>query len=123
MIIRRDTLVHSPAAAAMMLAAAARGAATNSSNITPAEQSSHVTLAYSPSDAASPSSTASSANATSESGTTSSSSPSAYPMSPLEQRDAMQREQWDKDREQLLKKASNSQGDAVKRMLAKYLAV
>lgn len=44
-------------------------------------------------------------------------------MGPLQQRETMQKETWDKERKQLLQKATNSQGDSVERLLANYLAV
>ncbi|CZR57607.1 related to negative acting factor [Phialocephala subalpina] len=46
-----------------------------------------------------------------------------YTMNPLQQREAMQRETWEKERKNLLKKASNQQGDSVERLLANYLQV
>jgi len=46
-----------------------------------------------------------------------------YALNPLQQREHMQRETWERERKDLLKKASNSQGDSVERLLANYLAV
>lgn len=46
-----------------------------------------------------------------------------YTMNPLQQREAMQRETWEKERKNLLKKASNQQGESVERLLANYLQV
>jgi hypothetical protein len=46
-----------------------------------------------------------------------------YVLNPLQQREAMQREAWEKERSSLLKKASNSQGDSVERLVRAYLAV
>jgi hypothetical protein len=46
-----------------------------------------------------------------------------YTLSPLQQREAMQREAWEKERNSLLKKASNSQGDVMERLVRNYLAV
>lgn len=46
-----------------------------------------------------------------------------YALNPLQQREAMQREAYEKERASLLKKATNSQGDAVEQVLAKYLSV
>jgi hypothetical protein len=46
-----------------------------------------------------------------------------YALNPLQQREQMQRETWERERKALLKKASNSQGDSVERLLANYLAV
>ncbi|TVY94509.1 hypothetical protein LAWI1_G000108 [Lachnellula willkommii] len=46
-----------------------------------------------------------------------------YTLNPLQQRQAMQKEAYEKERASLLKKASNSQGDAVEMLAAKFLAV
>lgn len=46
-----------------------------------------------------------------------------YSMNPLQQRDAMQRDAWEKERRNLIKKAGNGQGDSVERLTANYLAV
>jgi hypothetical protein len=46
-----------------------------------------------------------------------------YTLNPLQQREAMQREAWEKERNSLLKKASNSGGDSVERLVRSYLAV
>ena len=46
-----------------------------------------------------------------------------YPLNPIQQREAMQRELWEKERKTLLKKASNSQGESAERSIANYLAV
>jgi hypothetical protein len=46
-----------------------------------------------------------------------------YTLNPLQQREAMQREAWEKERNSLLKKASNSGGDSVERLVTAYLAV
>jgi hypothetical protein len=48
---------------------------------------------------------------------------SPYTLNPLQQREAMQREAWEKERNSLLKKASNAQGDSVERLVRAYLAV
>lgn len=120
MIIRRDTLVHSPEAAAMMLAAAARAGTTSPL----ATFSSSLLRSPAGSSMGSLSPTPSSSNVhASSSPQSSSSSPTGYPLSPFQQRDAMQAEQWAKERSQLLKKASNSQGDSVEKIIATYLAV
>lgn len=44
-------------------------------------------------------------------------------MSPLQQREVMQREIWERERKTLLKKASNQQGESSERVLANYLAI
>ncbi|TVY42684.1 White-opaque regulator [Lachnellula subtilissima] len=46
-----------------------------------------------------------------------------YTLNPLQQRQAMQKEAYERERASLLKKASNSQGDAVEKLAAKFLAV
>ncbi|KAH7369702.1 hypothetical protein BKA65DRAFT_3593 [Rhexocercosporidium sp. MPI-PUGE-AT-0058] len=46
-----------------------------------------------------------------------------YTMNPLQQREAMLKETWENERKNLLKKASNSQGDSVERLLANYFVV
>lgn len=42
---------------------------------------------------------------------------------PSQQKEITQKETWDKERKQLLQKATNSQGDSVERLVANYLAV
>lgn len=46
-----------------------------------------------------------------------------YTMNPLQQREAMLREAWENERRNLLKKASNQQGDSCERLLANYFVV
>ncbi|KAH6721138.1 hypothetical protein BKA61DRAFT_467482 [Leptodontidium sp. MPI-SDFR-AT-0119] len=46
-----------------------------------------------------------------------------YTMNPLQQREAMLKENWENERKSLLKKASNQQGDSVERLLANYFVV
>lgn len=46
-----------------------------------------------------------------------------YMMSPHQQREALLRESWERERKMLLEKASNSQGESVERLLANYFAV
>ncbi|PVH87857.1 hypothetical protein DL98DRAFT_648778 [Cadophora sp. DSE1049] len=46
-----------------------------------------------------------------------------YTLNPLQQREAMLKENWENERKNLLKKASNSQGDSVERLLANYFVV
>ncbi|RDL31790.1 Zn2 DNA-binding protein [Venustampulla echinocandica] len=50
-------------------------------------------------------------------------SATVYALDPLQQREAMQKETFERERALLLKKASNSQGEAVEKLLAVYLAV
>ncbi|KAJ5033612.1 uncharacterized protein L3040_008724 [Drepanopeziza brunnea f. sp. 'multigermtubi'] len=46
-----------------------------------------------------------------------------YAMTPLQQREAMLKENWENERRNLLKKASNQQGESVERLLANYFLV
>lgn len=110
MIIKRDILVHSPSiAAAMMQAQAAAAAASKSPTATLPSSSPQTVL--SPQNA-SPGSTASHGSPA-----------SGKSVTPLQQRDLMQREQREKERRLLLQKASNSQGQVVEKLMATYLAV
>jgi hypothetical protein len=103
MIIRRDCMLHTPPSAQMIAAAAARGVFSSPANSSPVSSNGNV------------------------SGNTSvSPSPpltGPYTLNPLQQREAMQREAWEKERSSLLKKASNAQGDSVERLVRNYLAV
>jgi hypothetical protein len=110
MIIRRDTMVHSPPSAQIRAAAGLSGAF-----ITP-PPSAH---SNNPTNSPSPIQQAIAVPNSSPPPPTHAS----YALSPLQQRELMQREQWEKERKSLLKKASNSQGDSVERLLANYLAV
>jgi hypothetical protein len=98
MIIRRDCMLHTPPSAQMIAAAAARGAYLSSpTNSSPVSSNGNV----SPSPPLT----------------------GPYTLNPLQQREAMQREAWEKERNSLLKKASNAQGDSVERLVRNYLAV
>ncbi|PBP26064.1 hypothetical protein BUE80_DR003039 [Diplocarpon rosae] len=46
-----------------------------------------------------------------------------YALNPLQQREAVIKENWENERRSLLKKASNQQGDSVERLLANYFVV
>jgi hypothetical protein len=46
-----------------------------------------------------------------------------YDLSPLQQREMMQKEAYEKERLNLIKKAAGDQGESVERLMAKYLAV
>jgi hypothetical protein len=112
MIIRRDCMLHTPPSAQMIAAAAARGfsSPSTSSSTTPASNNSSPI----------------SVNPSGNSWMSSSPSPALtgpYTLNPLQQREAMQREAWEKERNSLLKKASNSQGDSMERLVRAYLAV
>lgn len=113
MIIRRDILVHSPSIAAAMMAAAARGQVPPSPPQAPAPTP--------PPSGTFPVATFVKHNIITIA--PSSSPQSSYTMSPIEQRDTMQRDQRERERKSLLSKASNSQGEAVEKLLAVYLAV
>jgi hypothetical protein len=134
MIIRRDSLVHTPPTTQMMAATMSRGytppvVANSAPHITTATinqiasaqaqfqpqsqyQRQHQTL----SPSLSPGSSVSSSVMNTP-------DMPIYTMNPLQQREAMQRETWEKERKKLLKKASNAQGDSVERLLANYLQV
>lgn len=135
MIIRRDSLFHAPPSSQMMAATLARGYTPHMA----ANTSTHITtqtlnnIASSQAQAEGRSSQNPSPSPSSSWGASASSSPSMiappssnvpiYTMNPLQQREAMQRETWEKERKNLLKKASNQQGDSVERLLANYLQV
>ena len=133
MIIRRDALVHTPPTTQMMAATMSRG-------YTPpviANTANHVTTATINQIASSQTQIQPQSSQYRQYQTSPSLSPSSsvstpmmntadmpiYTMNPLQQREAMQRETWEKERKKLLKKASNSQGDSVERLLANYLQV
>jgi hypothetical protein len=101
MIIRRDCILHTPPSAQMIAAAAARGAYLSSTQSSPVSNSSHGNSSLSPSPPLT----------------------GSYTLNPLQQREAMQRDAWEKERTSLLKKASNAQGDVVERLVRDYLAV
>ena len=113
MIIRRDCMLHTPPSAQMIAAAAARGAFSSPTSLSPVSNSNSQT---------------SSPISVDPRGNTWMPSPSPpltgpYTLNPLQQREAMQREAWEKERDSLLKKASNSQGDSMERLVRAYLAV
>jgi hypothetical protein len=120
MIILRDRMVHTPPSAAMMAAAAARGYPAPGSTSTSTSVSLPTNFVTNPNP---PITTATINAIAAQNGTTPMPSGPVYTLNPLQQREAMQREAWEKERKQLLKKASNSQGDSVERLLANYLAV
>jgi len=111
-------MLHTPPSAQMIAAAAARGAFSSPPT------------SFSPVSNSTPTSTSnlSSPISVDPRGNTWMPSPSPplagqYTLNPLQQREAMQREAWEKERTSLLKKASNSQGDSVERLIRAYLAV
>ncbi|KUJ14815.1 uncharacterized protein LY89DRAFT_122668 [Mollisia scopiformis] len=139
MIIRRDSLVHTPPTTQMMAATMARGytppvAANTSTHITTttinqiaaAQQPQYQTPSpyhqSQPQYQTTPSPSLSPGSSISPSMMNAPVVP-IYTMNPLQQREAMQRETWEKERKTLLKKASNQQGDSVERLLANYLQV
>jgi hypothetical protein len=105
MIIRRDNMGHSPPTAQMISAAVARGVyaprSTTTSPINPTTTTLPIRGQASPQGQSQP----------------------LYTLNPLQQREAMQREAYEKERASLLKKSSNGQGDSVERLMANYLAV
>ncbi|KAH8661651.1 hypothetical protein BGZ60DRAFT_90277 [Tricladium varicosporioides] len=125
MIIRRDSMGRVPPSSQMMAAAVARGAYsppnTTSSMSTQQNQNFQAQSPtqqqqYNPNQNPSiPLRNVSMAAATSPN--------ASYTLNPLQQREAMQREAYEKERITLLKKAANSQGDVVETLMAKYLAV
>lgn len=122
MIIRRDCMLHTPPSAQMIAAAAARGFSSppppSLSPITnPASNSSPNLNNSSP---ISLDRRGWSGNVKVGRGT---GAGSPYTLNPLQQREAMQREAWEKERNILLKKASNAQGDSVERLVRAYFAV
>lgn len=114
MIIKRDILVHSPSIAAAMMQAQA--AAARQAQASPNNAASPIQLSPSPKSSQPGNYTFSPAGSSAAGG-------SGYALNPLQQRDAMQREQKEKERRALLQKASNSQGSVVEKLLATYLAV
>jgi hypothetical protein len=46
-----------------------------------------------------------------------------YALSPLQQHDAMKREAWERERKNLLKKASNFGGESTERIISDYLVI
>jgi len=113
MTIRRDAMVHMPALQQGALKAAYARYASASPK---ADPNPHITTTTINSMA--------SASAISN-GAAVAQQPSTqvYALNPLQQREQMQRETWEEERKNLLKKASNSQGDSVERLLANYLVV
>ena len=111
MIIKRDILMHSPSiAAAMMQAAAARAAASPSAQ----QYNTSIQLSSTPQPSYSPQ------------GNYTFSPPAggaSRSLTPLQQRDMMQREQREKERRILLAKASGSLGGVVEQLMATYLSV
>jgi hypothetical protein len=49
--------------------------------------------------------------------------PQPYTVSPLQQREAMKREAWEKERKSILSKASNYGGESTERIISNYLAI
>lgn len=117
MIIRRDCMLLAPPSAQRIAAAAARGA-----------YSSPPTSIYVSPNPSYPSPGSLNGTPNVHSTVISIPTPSPpplagqYALSPLQQREAMQREVWEKERSSLLKKASNAQGDSVERLVRDYLA-
>lgn len=117
MIIHRDLMGRLPAAAQM--AAAAAYARYSSQASTPNNPSPHITTVTIDKLAAS----AGLSGSLNLQGLVPQSQNQGYTLSPLQQREQMQRETWERERRNLLKKASNSQGESVERVLANFLAI
>lgn len=117
MIIMRDRMARLPAhSQAAAMAAYARYSASPSSFNNP---SPHITTMTIDKISGSP---IMNPNANSH-GMTLQSRSQGYALNPLQQREQMQREKWERDRKELLEKGSGTQGDSVERLLANYLAV
>ena len=120
MIIRRDAMVHNPHAAALAASAVASSPssirASYASSPASANLSTHITTDTINNIAAKD-------QKEQEFNSSSPSTPQNYSLNPLQQREAMQKETWEKERKGLLKKAGNNQGESVERLLANYLAV
>jgi len=108
MIIRRDNMGHSPPTAQMISAAVARGVYAPRNTTTTSTN---------------PTTTALPIHNQNNTATSQGRSQPLYTMNPLQQREAMQREAYEKERASLLKKSSNGQGDVMERLAANYLAV
>jgi hypothetical protein len=135
MIIRRDVMMHLPPSAQAMAAAAYARYTASPQSVTSSlsnNPSPHITTQTIEKLAVSAGMGANSMNMNIGSSPisqsinmtmTAQSQNQGYTLNPLQQREQMQRETWERERRNLLKKASNSQGDSVERLLANYLAV
>jgi len=110
-------MLHTPPTAAQLAAYAARGAYTPPPNQTSPTQPTPVVNAPYPQPTLQPT--------TGNAGMSNAASAVTGPftLTPLQQRESMQREAWEKERTSLLKKATNSQGDSVERLVRNYLSV
>jgi hypothetical protein len=113
MAIRRDAMVHMPASQQAALTAAYARYASASPKADPNPHITTTTINNIASAFAGSNGAAVSQQPNTQ----------VYALNPLQQREQMQRETWERERKNLLKKASNSQGDSVERLLANYLAV
>jgi len=132
MIIRRDAMAHVPHAASIYAASAAAPTSYPSPPLpiqynqspSPDEHLTTATINKLASQEDSQSTAADSdGDATSQAGAIVPSQLGTTALNPSQQREAMQKATWDREKKQLLKKATNSQGDSVERLLANYLAV
>jgi hypothetical protein len=120
MIIRRDSLGHSPPSTALVATAATREIPLSGSGQTDrSDQITGITIA----NVANTSNPHFEYQVNFPKPTTPSSPPPIYALNPLQQREAMQRETWEKERKALLRKASNGSENNVEQILAGYLAV
>jgi hypothetical protein len=121
MIIRRDSLGHSPPSTELVAAAATREIPFSGSDQTDrSDPTTGITMAN-VANTSNPHLFAYPVNFAKP--TTPSSPPPIYALNPLQQREAMQREAWEKERKALLRKASNGSENNVEQILAGYLAV
>jgi hypothetical protein len=111
MQIRRDNIGRLPPSSQSMAAAVARGA-YSPEPFPPLMTISNGTF---PANRPIPIDSASTAASTSPN--------KSYVLNPLQQREAMQLETYERERNSLIKKATNSQGDSVARFMAAYLKV
>ena len=140
MTIRRDNMGHAAPTPEMLAAAVTRGVYTyapssssssSSASNTPTDESttsqSQPQSPFNPASFASPGSGISQRN-NNHNGATNlgqgmGMGQPLYTLNPQQQRQAMQKEAYERERASLLKKASNSQGGAVEKLAAKFLAV
>ncbi|TVY36406.1 White-opaque regulator [Lachnellula occidentalis] len=125
MTIRRDNMGHASPTPEMLAAAVTRGVYTHASHSSPSISPTDENITSpSPFNPASYSFSSAGSNSQSNDGAANlGQGQPLYTLNPLQQRQAMQKEAYERERASLLKKASNSQGDAVEKLAAKFLAV
>jgi hypothetical protein len=128
MIIRRDAMARAPNPAASYIPAAATYPSPTVSyhhNQSP-NPSEHITTATINKIVTQEASSSSSAIANQKESAAQIPGTGTFIQSTLNQlheKEAIQKEDWDRERKQLLQKATNSQGDSVERLLVNYLAI